>query len=106
MGSPNFLAILDLGPVYLAISILQLLECRLDNVVYRLGIAPTRAAARQFVSHRHITLSGTLSSLPLIAAASHSNQEYLLLLLPLNDSLITSSALDFSLTATTSPGRT
>ena len=35
--------------------LLQLLECRLDNIVYRLGIAPTRAAARQIVSHRHIT---------------------------------------------------
>lgn len=35
--------------------LLQNLECRLDNVVYRLGIAPTRAAARQLVNHRHIT---------------------------------------------------
>jgi small subunit ribosomal protein S4 len=38
--------------------LLQLLESRLDNVVYRLGIAPTRAAARQLVSHRHITVNG------------------------------------------------
>ena len=38
--------------------LLQLLESRLDNVVYRLGIAPTRAAARQLVSHRHITVDG------------------------------------------------
>lgn len=38
--------------------LLQLLEARLDNVVYRLGIAPTRAAARQLVSHRHITVDG------------------------------------------------
>ncbi|AGB27646.1 MULTISPECIES: 30S ribosomal protein S4 [Prevotellaceae] len=38
--------------------LLQLLECRLDNVVFRLGIAPTRAAARQLVSHRHITVDG------------------------------------------------
>lgn len=38
--------------------LLQLLESRLDNVVYRLGIAPTRAAARQLVLHRHITLNG------------------------------------------------
>ena len=36
--------------------LLGLLESRLDNVVYRLGIAPTRAAARQLVSHRHITV--------------------------------------------------
>ena len=37
---------------------LQELEARLDNVVYRLGIAPTRAAARQLVNHRHITVDG------------------------------------------------
>lgn len=38
--------------------LLQLLESRLDNVVYRMGIASTRAAARQLVSHRHITVDG------------------------------------------------
>lgn len=38
--------------------LLQLIEARLDNVVYRLGIAPTRSAARQLVSHRHITVNG------------------------------------------------
>ena len=38
--------------------LLQELEARLDNVVYRLGIAPTRAAARQLVNHRHITVDG------------------------------------------------
>ncbi len=38
--------------------LLQLLESRLDNVVYRLGIANTRAAARQLVSHRHIVVNG------------------------------------------------
>ncbi|MBK5195492.1 MAG: 30S ribosomal protein S4 [Proteiniphilum sp.] len=38
--------------------LLQLLESRLDNVVFRMGIAPTRAAARQLVSHRHITVDG------------------------------------------------
>lgn len=38
--------------------LLQALECRLDNVVYRLGIAPTRAAARQLVNHKHITVDG------------------------------------------------
>ena len=38
--------------------LLQLLEARLDNVVYRLGIAPTRRAARQLVGHRHITVNG------------------------------------------------
>ncbi len=38
--------------------LLQALECRLDNVVYRLGIASTRAAARQLVNHKHITVDG------------------------------------------------
>ncbi|AOW21821.1 30S ribosomal protein S4 [Urechidicola croceus] len=40
--------------------LLQLCESRLDNVVYRLGIAPTRRAGRQLVSHRHITVNGEL----------------------------------------------
>ena len=44
--------------------LLQLLESRLDNVVYRLGIAPTRMAARQFVSHRHITVNGDVVNVP------------------------------------------
>lgn len=44
--------------------LLSLLECRLDNVVYRLGIAPTRAAARQLVSHRHIVLDGEVVNIP------------------------------------------
>ena len=44
--------------------LLQNLECRLDNVVYRLGIAPTRAAARQLVSHRHITVNGAVVNIP------------------------------------------
>ena len=38
--------------------LLQLLEARLDNAVYRLGIAPTRSAARQLVGHKHITVNG------------------------------------------------
>ena len=45
-------------------NLLKLLECRLDNVVYRLGIAPTRAAARQLVSHRHITVNGNVVNIP------------------------------------------
>ncbi len=44
--------------------LLQLLEARLDNVVYRLGIAPTRAAARQIVLHRHITVNGSVVNIP------------------------------------------
>jgi small subunit ribosomal protein S4 len=44
--------------------LLQLLESRLDNTVYRLGIAPTRAAARQLVSHRHIMVNGEVINIP------------------------------------------
>src|SRR5574344_1764816 len=44
--------------------LLQLLECRLDNIVFRLGIAPTRAAARQLVSHKHITVNGEVVNIP------------------------------------------
>jgi small subunit ribosomal protein S4 len=44
--------------------LLQLLEARLDNMVYRLGMAPTRAAARQLVSHRHITVDGQVVNIP------------------------------------------
>lgn len=43
--------------------LLQSLECRLDNVVYRMGIAPTRAAARQLVNHKHITVNGQVVSI-------------------------------------------
>jgi small subunit ribosomal protein S4 len=45
-------------------NLILLLESRLDNVVYRLGIAPSRAAARQLVSHHHITLNGDVCSIP------------------------------------------
>ena len=45
-------------------NLLKLLECRLDNVVYRLGIAPTRAAARQLVSHCHICVNGSVVNIP------------------------------------------
>ena len=44
--------------------LLQLLEARPDNMVYRLGIAPTRAAARQLVLHRHITVDGKVVNIP------------------------------------------
>lgn len=44
--------------------LLQMLEARLDNVVYRLGISPTRAGARQLVGHRHITVNGTVVNIP------------------------------------------
>ena len=45
-------------------NLLQLLEARLDNVVYRLGIAPTRRSARQLVTHKHITVNGNLVNIP------------------------------------------
>lgn len=44
--------------------LLQLIESRLDNVVYRLGIAHTRNQARQLVSHRHITVNGNVVNIP------------------------------------------
>ena len=44
--------------------LLQNLEARLDNVVFRLGIAPTRAAARQLVGHKHIVVDGKVVNIP------------------------------------------
>ncbi len=44
--------------------LLQLCESRLDNVVYRFGISPTRSAARQLVSHKHITVNGEIVNIP------------------------------------------
>jgi small subunit ribosomal protein S4 len=44
--------------------LLQLCESRLDNVVYRMGVAPSRRAARQLVSHRHITVNGNIVNIP------------------------------------------
>ena len=44
--------------------LLQLLEMRLDNVIFRLGMAPTIAAARQIVSHKHITVNNSCVSIP------------------------------------------
>lgn len=45
-------------------NLIILLESRLDNIVYRLGIAPTRAAARQMVTHRHIVVDGKVCNIP------------------------------------------
>ena len=44
--------------------LLQLCESRLDNVVYRMGVSPTRSGARQLVSHRHITVNGEIVNIP------------------------------------------
>lgn len=46
------------------LNLILLIESRLDNIVYRLGIAPTRAAARQLVSHCHIELNGRVCNIP------------------------------------------
>lgn len=45
-------------------NLLKLLEARLDNAVYRFGIAPTRSGARQLVSHKHITVNGEVVNIP------------------------------------------
>ena len=45
-------------------NLIRLLEARLDNTVYRLGIAPSRPAARQLVSHKHITVNGEVVNVP------------------------------------------
>src|SRR5688572_17552998 len=45
-------------------NLIRLLEARLDNTVYRLGIAPSRPAARQLVSHKHITVNGDVVNIP------------------------------------------
>ena len=44
--------------------LLQLIEARLDNVVYRMGMAPTRSAARQLIGHRHIVVNGKVVNVP------------------------------------------
>lgn len=45
-------------------NLMQILESRLDNVIYRMGLAPSRAAARQLVTHRHITVNGEIVNVP------------------------------------------
>jgi small subunit ribosomal protein S4 len=45
-------------------NLIKLLESRLDNTVYRLGIAPSRPAARQLVTHKHITVNGDVVNIP------------------------------------------
>src|SRR5438309_3651417 len=60
--------------------LLSILERRLDNIVFRLGLAPSRAAARQMVSHRQITLNGHMANIPsmltkagdIVAVKNHS----------------------------------
>lgn len=45
-------------------NLLKLLELRLDNTVFRLGLAPTRAAARQLVAHKHVKVNGRITNIP------------------------------------------
>jgi len=45
-------------------NLIKLLEGRLDNTVYRLGIAPSRPAARQLVAHKHVTVNGEIVNVP------------------------------------------
>jgi len=45
-------------------NLLKLIESRLDNVVYRMGVAPSRSSARQLVGHRHITVNGNVVNIP------------------------------------------
>ncbi|GAB1416081.1 30S ribosomal protein S4 [Paludibacter sp.] len=52
------------NPGVTGVILLQLLESRLDNIVYRLGFAPTRAGARQLVGHKHITVDGKVVNIP------------------------------------------
>jgi small subunit ribosomal protein S4 len=51
--------------------LLQLLEARLDNTVFRLGLAPTRRAARQLVSHCHISVNGVVTNIPSYSLRPH-----------------------------------
>ncbi len=46
------------------LALLQMLECRADNVLYRLGYAPSRSSARQLIRHRHVSVNGKTMSIP------------------------------------------
>lgn len=66
----QFMAVFDKASRRLGVTgdyLLQMLESRLDNIVYRLGFALSRPAARQFVRHRHISLNGRPADVPSIA---------------------------------------
>jgi small subunit ribosomal protein S4 len=60
----RFLKLAEKSKGNTGVKLLQLLEMRLDNIVYKLGIAPTRHAARQLVSHGHIHVNGKKVSIP------------------------------------------
>ena len=69
--------------------LLQLCESRLDNVVFRMGISPTRSGARQLVSHRHITVNGELVNIPSYSLKAREKSKSLQ---SIQDSLTASSA--------------
>lgn len=80
-------------------NLLKLLEARLDNTVFRLGIAKTRSAARQLVSHRHITVNGkvvNISSYSLKPGDVVGVRERAKSLEAINDSLATSNNRKFN----------
>lgn len=80
-------------------NLLQLLEARLDNTVFRLGIAPTRRAARQLVTHKHITVNGELVNIPSFSLKHGdvvSIREKSKSLLAITDSLATRSSSKYS----------
>ena len=54
-------------------NMLQILESRLDNVVYRLGFAPSRPAARQLVSHKHFLVNDQIVNIPSFIIANNFN---------------------------------
>lgn len=75
--------------------LLQLLESRIDNLVFRLGFAPTRSAARQLVLHKHICLNGKVHNIPstiLVPGDVISVREKSKSLLVVKESLLNSSA--------------
>ena len=53
-------------------NLIKLLEARLDNTVFRMGIAPSRQAARQLVSHKHITINGEVMNVPSLQFANQA----------------------------------
>lgn len=60
----RFFHLASIRPGRTGTNLLQLCESRLDNIVYRLGIAPTRRAARQLVSHKHVVVDGEIMNIP------------------------------------------
>ena len=79
-------------------NLLKFIEARLDNVVFRMGIAPTRSAARQLVSHKHITVNGGVVNIPSYAVKPGDKiavRERSKSLEAITDSLATRSSADF-----------